>query len=112
MITSEQFRQIPRLEQRQDSLNDQLQDLVAVANRLGMHDAADFIRLQLESMTAQRTKEVLPLVDENGKLIESTLKVAGKSFRCDCGCNVFHRPNRNTPEIYQCNCCDNTYEAC
>lgn len=30
--------------QRQDGLQDQLRDLIAVANRLGMYDAADYIR--------------------------------------------------------------------
>lgn len=35
---------IPKQGQRQDSLQDQLHDLQAVANRLGMYDAADFIR--------------------------------------------------------------------
>ena len=39
--------------QRQDSLNDQLSDLVWVANRLGMYDAADFITRQLS--TPERT---------------------------------------------------------
>ena len=32
---------IPSLEQRQDSLLDQLNDLKDVANKLGMYDAAD-----------------------------------------------------------------------
>lgn len=36
--------QIPELPQRQDSLNNQLADLRAVANRLGMYDAADLLR--------------------------------------------------------------------
>ena len=35
--------------QRQDSLRDQLQDLQAVANRLGMYDAADYLRNVLEN---------------------------------------------------------------
>lgn len=37
--------------QRQDSLNDQLRDLQAVANRLGMYDAADFLAKALRSPT-------------------------------------------------------------
>jgi len=37
------FEEIPELPQRQDSLNDQLEDLIAVANRLGMYDASDFL---------------------------------------------------------------------
>lgn len=38
------LRDIPQLPQRQDATNDQLRDLRAFANRLGMYDAADFIR--------------------------------------------------------------------
>ena len=39
---------LPQLPQRQDSTNDQLRDLRAIANRLGMYDAADIIRGLLE----------------------------------------------------------------
>lgn len=35
---------IPQQPQRQDSTNDQLRDLVAFANRLGLYDAADSIK--------------------------------------------------------------------
>ena len=38
------LHQIPQLPQRQDSTLDQLQDLHAVANRLGMYDAADIVK--------------------------------------------------------------------
>jgi hypothetical protein len=41
---------VPRRPQRQDSLTDQLNDLVGVANRMGMYDAADFIRNHLSRM--------------------------------------------------------------
>jgi hypothetical protein len=40
------FKVIPKLPQRQDALADQLIDLIFVANRLGMYDAADFIKNQ------------------------------------------------------------------
>jgi hypothetical protein len=36
-------RALPRQSQRQDSLNDQLEDLRLVASRLGMYDAADWL---------------------------------------------------------------------
>ena len=42
------LNEIPKLPQRQDALNDQLKDLVLVANRLGMYDAADWVRLQTD----------------------------------------------------------------
>lgn len=38
---------IPEYPQRQDALNNQLRDLHAVANRLGMYDAADLLRRHL-----------------------------------------------------------------
>lgn len=34
--------------QRQDALTDQLQDLYTAAVRLGMYDAADFLRRELD----------------------------------------------------------------
>ncbi len=37
------LQSIPKLSIRQDSLSDQLIDLIRVANKLGMYDAADFI---------------------------------------------------------------------
>ena len=38
------FEDIPERPQRQDSLSDQLEDLIAVANRLGMYDASDYLQ--------------------------------------------------------------------
>lgn len=48
MNLEELLRAIPQKPQRQDSTNDQLRDLMFVANRLGMYDAADIIRNILE----------------------------------------------------------------
>ncbi len=42
------LNEIPKHSQRQDALNDQLKDLVLVANRLGMSDAADWVRMHLD----------------------------------------------------------------
>lgn len=41
---------IPRQEQDQRSLTEQLRDLQAFANQLGMYDAADFIQSLVESV--------------------------------------------------------------
>jgi hypothetical protein len=43
---------IPWQTQRQDALNDQLSDLIQVAVRLGMYDAADYIARQLATPKA------------------------------------------------------------
>lgn len=42
--TKEIIRKIPQQIQRQDSTEQQLKELHAVANRLGMYDAADVIK--------------------------------------------------------------------
>ena len=38
---------LPQQPQRQDSTNDQLRDLITVANRTGMYDAADCLKAAL-----------------------------------------------------------------
>lgn len=38
------------------------------------------------------------------------VKIAGKGFRCHCGCNVFHHPKKR-PEVYECNACNEWYEG-
>jgi hypothetical protein len=40
------FSDIVRRQQRQDSLHEQLMDLIDVATLLGMYDAADWVRTQ------------------------------------------------------------------
>ena len=38
------LQHIPQRDQTQRALQDQLRDLIEIANRLGLYDAADFIR--------------------------------------------------------------------
>jgi hypothetical protein len=44
---------LPHIPQRQDSLIDQLYDLRSVANRLGMYDAADYLRALMDTQTTK-----------------------------------------------------------
>lgn len=44
--------QIPRQPQRQYATDDQMRILIAAANRLGLYDAADRIKNQLDEPTA------------------------------------------------------------
>ena len=37
------------------------------------------------------------------------VKINGESFRCDCGCNVFHKPDKDNENKYVCNSCYATY---
>ena len=38
------IQNVPQLPQRQDSLEDQLADLIPIANRLGLYDAATYLQ--------------------------------------------------------------------
>lgn len=39
------------------------------------------------------------------------VRVDGKLFRCDCGCNVFHKPKPGHTYIYECNECGSRYKG-
>ena len=41
---NEAMKTVPRQHQSQQSLNDQLSALVGVANKLGLYDAADYLK--------------------------------------------------------------------
>lgn len=56
---------------------------------------------------ADRYAKAVTLPD--GSIENFLLKVVGKQFRCDCGSNVFHKPDRKYPEIYECNGCGSRY---
>lgn len=47
----------------------------------------------------------------DGTLHQFMPKVNGKSFRCECGCNVFHKPNADDPDLFSCNSCDTRYRG-
>ena len=53
---------VPSLPQRQDSTADQMVDLVAVANRLGMYGAADAVRQLMENQELKNTIEAWQLL--------------------------------------------------
>lgn len=48
---------LPKQVQRQDSLQDQLVDLLVVANKLGMYDAADYLNRMMVAKPATRKTE-------------------------------------------------------
>jgi hypothetical protein len=59
----------------------------------------------------QPEKERKPLLHPDGSLHQFMLKVGGSHFRCECGCNVFHKPDDTDLELYECNSCGNWYRA-
>jgi hypothetical protein len=55
-----------------------------------------------------------PLRTEDGRLEQFMFRnyqLSGQSFYCECGCNVFHRPDHKNLDLYQCNCCERQFEA-
>lgn len=65
----------------------------------------------VEVESKEETVPPEPLRRPDGSLHEFLLKSEGKSFRCSCGCNVFHKPDRTKLNIYQCNACEACYEG-
>ncbi|AEJ81351.1 DNA ligase [Erwinia phage Rouille] len=58
-------------------------------------------------MRIDKDKAVL---DDEGCVKSFTLLVGGKDFFCNCGCNCFHKPDRNDLSVYSCNGCHKTYK--
>lgn len=51
-----------------------------------------------------------PVLREDGRLHEFVLPGRdGHYFRCGCGCNVFHKPDKTQLGLFQCNACENRY---
>ena len=48
---------------------------------------------------------------EDGKLENFVLRIAGTPYRCPCRCNVFHKPDRERLDVYECNGCGQQFEA-
>lgn len=51
------------------------------------------------------------VLTKDGEVESFTLKVGGQSFRCSCGANCFHKPDKTNINIYRCNSCNLTYES-
>jgi predicted SprT family Zn-dependent metalloprotease len=43
------------------------------------------------------------------KVKNVTIRTGTHLFQCTCGCRVFHKPDNNDANLYQCNCCDKQY---
>jgi hypothetical protein len=55
--------------------------------------------------------QTLPVLVEGGAIEMFTVNVDGGKFRCGCGCNVFHKPDRTQLSLYECNGCGNHYRG-
>lgn len=63
------------------------------------------MRLPVQDLYAEAVK------NDDGSLRNYFARVSGSSFRCDCGCNVFHKPDKKDLELYRCNGCDADYRG-
>ena len=61
--------------------------------------------LTIASELTRETPSPQPVRNPDGTIHEFVLRVSGERFFCACGCNVFHKPNEEEPELYQCNAC-------
>lgn len=52
-----------------------------------------------------------PVRNPDGTLENFIVRVGGKSFRCHCTCNVFHKPDDTRLELYECNACGSQFES-
>lgn len=74
----------------------------------------DAARLKLEAAMLpllEKERKPGPLMGDDGKLECCTLKIAGKPYRCHCGANVFHHPDKSQLSLYECNGCNAQFEA-
>lgn len=58
---------------------------------------------------ADRYAKAVKLPD--GSLENFMLRIGGKPYRCECGCNVFHKPDNKRLDLYECNGCEQRFEA-
>lgn len=49
--------------------------------------------------------------EQAGVVRSMILSVRGKTFSCECGCNVFNKPDPKRRELYECNSCANHFDA-
>ncbi len=50
--------------------------------------------------------------NDDKKEANTLLKISGKNFSCDCGCNVFHTHNGEyKTNEFHCNACGNQFIA-
>jgi|LauGreDrversion2_3_1035106.scaffolds.fasta_scaffold01617_3 hypothetical protein len=52
-----------------------------------------------------------PVLNPDGSLECFMPKVRGETFRCSCGCNVFHKPDDTKPDLFACNSCPAVYAS-
>ena len=49
--------------------------------------------------------------NDDGKLRNFFIRINGHLFQCECGCNVFHKPDSNNVKLYKCNSCEQEFNG-
>lgn len=73
---------------------------------------SDEIWKEVQEFLSKKIRENLDKeipVMKNGTIENFMPKIYGKSFRCNCGCNVFHKPDVRNQNVFQCNSCEERY---
>lgn len=77
-----------------------------------------YFKLWVEHQKARKAVEELVTVRESNEQTVAaadkrcyTLRIDGNSFRCECGCNVFHKPDKNDANLYMCNGCGQRFDC-
>lgn len=52
-----------------------------------------------------------PVTNGDGRVKEFFIRLTSGVFFCECGCNVFHKPDDKRLEIYKCNSCGLRFTA-
>lgn len=56
--------------------------------------------------------EPQPVKNPDGSIENFTVRLTnGRFYHCECGCNVFHKPDDGNLNLYRCNACENAFEA-
>jgi hypothetical protein len=70
--------------QRQDSLHDQLKDLVRVAENIGCYDAADFLKTHVEKVEEKEPRRIDRCHRCDNKIIQQDMLDSNCSYLCGC----------------------------
>jgi hypothetical protein len=75
-----ELRKVTPCPQRQDSLNDQLRDLIVIANKFGFYDASYHLQNKLESKAIKKTTKN-NMIEYKGYIIAESNERGGKAGR-------------------------------
>lgn len=64
----------------------------------------------MRTVTAE-CEDTVPLMHADGAVCQFRVRVQGKVFQCECGCRVFHKPDEQNLDRYECNDCSQQFDS-